>query len=79
MCVIINDAKLLYSTVWLDLGNFERIFLTIKLMPNTAAGTMAYPAQVGEYCNANSAQCIGCGGGSKWCVCNGQTLTGCAS
>lgn len=33
----------------------------------------------GEYCNANSAQCIGCGGGSKWCVCNGQTLTGCAS
>lgn len=31
----------------------------------------------GSYCNANAVQCIGCGGGSKWCVCNGQTLVGC--
>ncbi len=31
----------------------------------------------GAYCNANKSQCIGCGNGSKWCVCNGQVLTGC--
>lgn len=31
----------------------------------------------GTYCNANASQCIGCGGGSKWCVCHGQTLAGC--
>jgi len=31
----------------------------------------------GSYCNANSAQCIGCGGGSKWCTCDNQTLIGC--
>lgn len=31
----------------------------------------------GSYCNANSTQCIGCGGGAKWCVCHGQVLTGC--
>ena len=31
----------------------------------------------GTYCNANQSQCIGCGNGSKWCVCNGDVLTGC--
>jgi hypothetical protein len=33
----------------------------------------------GSYCNANSSQCIACGGGSKWCICNGQTLKRCQS
>ena len=33
----------------------------------------------GSYCNANASQCIGCGGGSKWCVCNGSTLSGCSA
>lgn len=33
----------------------------------------------GAYCNANATQCIACGGGSKWCVCNNQVLTGCQS
>ncbi|MBL7480378.1 hypothetical protein [Legionella bononiensis] len=33
----------------------------------------------GSYCNANQSQCINCGGGSQWCICNGQTLTGCSS
>lgn len=33
----------------------------------------------GSYCNANAAQCLACGGGSKWCVCNGQSLVGCQS
>ena len=33
----------------------------------------------GSYCNANAVQCIACGGGSKWCVCNGQVLQGCQS
>lgn len=31
----------------------------------------------GSYCNASASQCTGCGGGSKWCVCNGQTLSEC--
>ena len=31
----------------------------------------------GSYCNANAAQCISCGNGSKWCVCIGPVLTGC--
>lgn len=31
----------------------------------------------GSYCNANSAQCIGCGNGSKWCICVNHTLLGC--
>jgi hypothetical protein len=31
----------------------------------------------GVYCNTNASQCISCGNGAKWCVCNGQTLTGC--
>lgn len=33
----------------------------------------------GTYCNANSTQCIACGGGSKWCTCDNQTLKGCQS
>lgn len=33
----------------------------------------------GSYCNANQAQCIQCGGGSKWCICSGSTLKTCLS